>query len=180
MQVNICDEYFEWLYDMMCVDRYSKEISYRKLFTRLHNIEFRYIIPSDRNRAGDGIDLRYRFAYANNYSYRAVSEYLSDPCSVLEMMVALAMRCEENIMDDPKVGNRTSQWFWGMVVNLGLGSMTDAQYDKQLVDESVRTLLNRDYKPNGEGGLFTLRHCDEDLRDVEIWMQLCWYLDEIY
>ena len=42
-----------------------------------------------------------------------ISAYLDNKtCSVLEMMIALAIRCEEHIMDDPDVGNRTGQWFW--------------------------------------------------------------------
>ena len=108
-----------------------------------------------------------------------VLDILDGPCSVLEMMIALAIRCEENIMDDPNIGDRTSQWFWGMVVNLGLGSMVDCRFDKQFVDETIRIFLNRKYAPNGNGGLFTIRDCDKDLRKVEIWHQLCWYLDKI-
>jgi hypothetical protein len=95
------------------------------------------------------------------------------------MMVALALACEEDIMDNTSYGNRTGQWFWGMIVNLGLGSMTDGRYDERRVDEIIDRFLDRDYEPNGEGGLFTIRHCDRDLRDVEIWHQLCWYLDSI-
>lgn len=80
-------------------------------------------------------------------------------------------------MDDPRFGDRTSHWFWGMVINLGLGSMTDELYNRRTVDESIDILLERRYEPNGEGGLFKVRNCKYDLRDVEIWYQLCWYLD---
>ena len=95
------------------------------------------------------------------------------------MMVALAIRCEETIMDDPQVGSRTGQWFWGMINNLGLGAMIDEKFDKNYVKEIVDRFLNRDYEPDGRGGLFTIRHCEDDLRNVEIWNQLCWYLDSI-
>ena len=95
------------------------------------------------------------------------------------MMVGLAIRCEETIMDDTNIGDRTGQWFWGMIVNLGLGSMFDNNYDRQLVETNVERFLEREYDYNGKGGLFTIRHCDRDLRDVEIWYQLCWYLDSI-
>ena len=95
------------------------------------------------------------------------------------MMTALAIRCEENIMDDTRYGDRTTQWFWGMINNLGLGSMWGDNYDKVYVDQVLQTFLNRDYAPNGKGGLFTIRNCDRDLRDVEIWYQLNWYLNSI-
>ena len=48
---KIQNEYFEWLYDLVCKDRYSKQISYRKLLSCLHNTEFTYILRRDRNRA---------------------------------------------------------------------------------------------------------------------------------
>ena len=103
----------------------------------------------------------------------------NQPCSVLEMMIALAIRCEEHIMDDPDVGNRTGQWFWNMIMNLGLGSMTDDQFDKRYAEQVIERFLNREYEQDGEGGLFTVKHCKHDLRTVEIWYQMCWYLDEI-
>jgi hypothetical protein len=95
------------------------------------------------------------------------------------MMIALSIRLEEDFMDDPLYGNRTGQWFWQMVVNLGLGSMTDERFDRRYVRERIDIFLNREYKPDGEGGLFILRDCKYDLRDVEIWYQLNWYLDHI-
>ena len=82
-------------------------------------------------------------------------------------------------MDDPKMGDRTGQWFWGMITNLGLGSMTDDRFDEKHVDECVDRFLYRKYERNGRGGLFTIRNCDRDLRKAEIWHQLCWYLDSI-
>lgn len=171
------NEYFNWMYDIACADRFAKDISYRKLLTHLHSTRFRYSIKRDSNRADDGVSLRYRFALSLGYD--DVHYYITEPCSVLEMILALAIRCEENIMDDTAFGNRTGQWFWGMVNNLGLGSMTDNQFDKLYVEEIIERFLDREYEPNGKGGLFTVRNCDRDLRDVEIWFQLCYYLDSI-
>lgn len=174
---QIINEYFEWLSDLVCGERYSNPISYRKLLMFLHNVEFRYSIPNDQNRANDGKSLRWRFARGKGMP--AVPTCLCGPCSVLEMMVALALRCEEDIMDDPKIGNRTGQWFWGMVVSLGLGYMTDDNFDKRDARRVINIFLDREYEPNGRGGLFTIRNCDEDIRNIEIWYQLCWYLDNI-
>lgn len=178
---NIINEYFDWILNMVCKNRYDRDISYRKLLSYLHNTEFRWTIPEDENRASDGINLRWRFACDSGREdiFDEIDECLKGPCSILEMMVALAIRCEETIMDDPKIGNRTSQWFWGMVTNLGLGSMTDDQFDKRYIDSVITKFLNRDYEPNGKGGLFTVRGCYQDLRDFGIWYQLCWYLDNI-
>ena len=183
MRDEIRTEYFDWLYDYVCDGRFSKRISFRKLFMKLHTIEFTYIIPRDANRADDGLNMRYRFIISHGYEYEEIQDLVLDaldgPCSILEMMIALAIRCEETIMDDPKFGDRTAQWFWGMVTNLGLGSMTDNNFDRDHVERVIDIFLNRKYAPDGRGGLFTVRHCDTDLRDIEIWNQLCWYLDSI-
>lgn len=174
---KIFDEYFEWMFNLVCEDRFSKDISYRKLLTYLHEKEFIPSLPRDENRAEDGMDLRYRFAILHCYEDELY--YLDGPCSMLEMMVALALRCEESIMDDPAMGNRTGQWFWGMIANLGLGDMVDERFDIHRADRIINRFLRRDYEPNGKGGLFTVRNCKRDLRNVEIWYQLCWYLDTI-
>ena len=176
-RINIEREYFEWLYDLVCKNRHSSGYSYRDLLSYLHDVEFTYTIPKDSNRAEDGIDLRYRFAYDTGYV--CADGYLDEPCSVLEMLIALAIRCEECIMDDPKYGNRTAQWFWQMITSLGLGGMFDDRFDEDYVKNVITTFLNREYKPDGRGGLFTIRNCDYDLRDVEIWVIMLWYLDTI-
>lgn len=179
-QYEITNEYFMWLCDLVDSDRFSGPISYTKLLMHLHNTEFVFLIPKDQNRAADGISLRYRFATTYRVRDRdLIMDFLGGPCSVLEMMVALANRCEETIMDDPQIGNRTGEWFWGMVTNLGLGGMYDTRFDKRTVHDVISRFLNREYDPDGRGGLFTVRHCDHDMRDVEIWNQLSYYLGTI-
>lgn len=174
---GVREEYFEWLYEYVCKGRSHNGISYRKLFTLLHEIEFTFSIYNDVNRARDGVDLRYRFAVLRDDE--RILEILDDgPCSVLEMMVALAARCEETIMDDTRYGNRTGQWFWTMMRSLGIGLMTDDIFDKDVVEDIIHNFLERRYDPDGKGGLFHIKNCEDDLRNVEIWTQLCWYLDK--
>lgn len=180
-QYEINNEYFEWLFDLVCENRYSGKVSFRKLLIHLHDTEFKYLIQRDENRAADGVDLRRRFA-ESNYSEDFVDMVLYNldgPCSVLEMMVALSIRCEEQLMDNPRIGDRTGQWFWGMIVNLGLGSMSNDRYSKKRVKDVLNRFLRREYEPNGKGGLFTVIDSGSDLREVEIWFQMCWYLNTI-
>lgn len=178
-QNEVTNAYFQWLYDWVCEDRYHPDISYKKLLMHLHRTEFTYTIKKDQNRAEDGLNIRYRFAKTvlTNEPIDYVLNCLDGPCSVLEMMIALANRCEEDYMDDPAFGDRTVQWFWGMIANLGLGSMIDTRYDKRHVDEVLYTFLNRKYERDGRGGLFRIRDSHEDMRKVEIWYQMCYYLD---
>ena len=171
------DDYLTWMYELVCGDRFHRGISFRKLFRHLYNTEFTYSIPMDENRAVDGVGLRYRFAL-HYVSMPDADEYIYGACSVLEMMIALAGKIEETL-DDPLYGERTAQWFWNMIVSLGLGSMNDKNYDEAYVQEVLDIFLNREYEPDGKGGLFTIRGCREDLRDADIWYQSLRYMDTI-
>lgn len=141
----------------------------------LHSIDFRVVLRNDINRAEDGTDLRRRYYLNTGGGDAHMGGY---PCTVLEMMVALAIRCEESIMDNPAYGDRTGQWFWSMIRTLGLSDMTDSRFDERVVRQKIDIFLDREYEPDGQGGLFKIKHCRRDLRNVEIWYQLCWYLDQ--
>lgn len=171
--------YFEWMCQIVCDEEHPNGLSYWKLLNYLHDRDFIYILEFDGNRAEDGIDLRYRFAYEHHYDNTLILECLDrGACSVLEMMVALALKCEE-YMDDPEVGERTGRWFWDMIASLGLADMTDLYFDESHVNQVITTFLNRRYASNGKGGLFTVRQRKYDLREAEIWHQMCWYLNDI-
>lgn len=178
---DLLNDYFNWLVSLIYTRRRISGKSFMKLLTRLHETEFEYMMLMDENRAEDGIGLRWRYALANGYEDNPdiIMDYLEGPCSMLEMMAALAIHCEESIMDDTRYGDRTEQWFWGMVVNLGLGDMTDDRFDRDYVDERLAIFVAREYEPDGRGGLFTVRNYDRDLRDIEIWNQLSLYLNTI-
>lgn len=180
MEANtIENEYFDWLCDVACDGDRFRIMSYYNLFYALHERDFWWSINNDENRSEDGISLRSRFASVKGYDQNRIFISLSWPCSVFEMMIALALHCEEDIMDDPQIGNRTTQWFWGMIRSLGLMGMRDQYFDQEGVDNILDVFLDRQYTPIGEGGLFTIKKCTSDLRDVEIWHQLCWYLDNL-
>lgn len=176
--INLETEYYDWMYGLVCDDR---GLSFHKLMAYLQGIEFVPMMERDENRVQHGIDFRYRFGYENGYSRNDIRIYLDSelgPCRLLEMMVSLSFSIEEHIMGDPDYGNRTGQWFWNMIVSLGLGSMDDSNFNADYVDDVIFRFMNRDYQPNGRGGLFTLEHPSRDLRFVEIWSQAMWYLDE--
>lgn len=176
---DLHNQYFEWLCDLVENDKQKGSYSYRKLFHSLHHINFQYSIGMDGNRDYDGIDLRYRFGNELSYPQPMIASLLDIyPCSVFEMMCALAIRCEEAIMNDPEHETGPYKWFWIMISNLGLESMDDENFNNNYVEDVIRRFLNRDYSPDGKGGLFIIKKSDVDLRNVEIWHQMCWYLDE--
>lgn len=182
---EVINEYFEWLYRFINGGN-AEAVSYGRLFAYLYETPFIPHMKEDENRADDGVGLRYRFSLSyglddpREWSYRR-SDYptiYDGPCTMLELLISLAVRCE-GIVSDPAIGDRTSQWFWGMVVNLGLGAMYDGNFDKEHAERCIERFHRNKYAPNGEGGLFKLRHCDYDLRYVDIWSQMCWYLNEV-
>lgn len=169
-------QYYQWLCDLIFSTGRRR---YKRLLKFLYGVEFTYIIDFDENRLEDGLSLRYRFGDVIGYSDEFVSAMFVDtPCSLLEVMIALSIRCEEHIMDDPDVGNRTAKWFWGMIDNSGLGQLTDDIFSIRKAEPIVDTILNRTYSPCGEGGLFSTQDCDQDFRTIELWYQLMIYLNE--
>lgn len=150
---------------------------YGKLINYLYSRIFYSIMDYDLNREIDGKELRISFVdESHKYTYRDAYLYLSGNCRVLEMMVALALKCEEQIMHDFTIGDRSKIWFYTMICSLGLSEMTDENYDEQVVSEIIDRFLARKYDSNGSGGLFFVENCIEDMRNIDIWYQLNYYL----
>lgn len=178
---DVEQDYFHWLCEIVHVD--MGHASYWLLARDLHHRIFVPLIERDENRAFDGIELR--------------EEYLSDTmdpdyyiidgdCTLLEMLVALARRMDFETSDpyDLDGCDNTSYWFWEMMDNLGLSKYSDDVYGEMndeaasYVDWAIDKLLKRQYEPNGDGGLFPLKHCHENQCKIEIWYQMHAYLHE--
>lgn len=174
--------YFNWLYRLVCDDRYdgNGRNSYQRLLTFLHETTFKWKgrPEYDRSRALDGIDLRYEFGYRKHISKTSIAQQLNTrECSILEMMIALCIRCED-IAYDNAYGDRTGTWFWYMLNSLGLASMNDLEYDESVASRVIEDFQTGNYARNGEGGLFTLSETTEDVRDHELWWQMSHFLSE--
>lgn len=178
-------QYFEWLCDKVVIN--TEDAQYSKLLSMLYDYEFVPTLGMDENRVEDGVGLIRRFSIENNISLNALladgltglDENGKKFCSVLEMMVALAIRCEESIMTDNEFGDRTNVWFNIMIDSLGLNRMYNKQFKVSIVSDILERFVNNDYEYNGEGGLFTIKRTKIDMRKTEIWYQMCWYLDTI-
>lgn len=177
MNNAIENDYYNWLCHFVRFD-YDHE----QVFQALYNKEFVYLLVMDGNRSEDGMSLRYRFCNENgidinqeNFS-NELAPIFWRPCSVLEMMVALCLRCEESIMHNELYGDRTSFWFENMLDSLGLYFMTDKVFEPEVVDNILDRFLYRQYGSNGQGSLFTINNMNLDCRSLEIWTQMNWYL----
>ncbi len=167
--------YFDWMVKIV------QGQDHIELLRLMNTISFSYTIPRDSNRFEDGVDLRYRFGNAYHIPDTQICNELDGkPCTVLEMMVALSIRLEESIMSDTQYGDRTYIWFKDMLKSLGVEHCVDGpRFPRGYCVEHIYRFLNHDYKPNGEGGLFTVNN-GKDLRQVEIWCQAMWYLSSLY
>lgn len=176
---DIAGRYFDWLYERVCGDWEPRGLSFHRLLAFLYNQNFTPSCELDGARAEDGLDLRYRFAQTQNIVYQDIQDaFAGIPCSMLEMMVALSIRIEEHILEDAASGNRVGQWFWNMVVSLGLVAMDDTRFDEERAQSVLDRFNAREYQPNGAGGLFTLMYPKEDMRPIDIWYQLMGWLAE--
>lgn len=179
----IHDEYFEWIYE-----RVMDTLEYSRLLDHLNEIlylpEWRVgderIRQMDQNRIGDAISLRYDFAYENGYSKMVIDSVFPDnACTVLELMAALAIRCETDIMDDPDYGDRTHIWFKYMLTSLGLIDQTNDFYDEDYVIDVIQVFMERRYSREGAGGLFYVPDSEQDMRDLDLWYQMHAFLRKV-
>lgn len=187
------NKYFEFLSNLV------GDHEHNMLLRELHRIEFYSIVPNDDNRGEDGRRLREIFLDgsmeppSNNYqrryqeSHTGSSSLQNDlplgPCTVLEMLIGVAIRMEFNLEGCP-FEKTAAECFWIIINNLELDWCTDAEYlnhmANEIVREQIETLLDRKYDPNGEGGMFPLMRPSRDQREVEIWYQMSEYLLENY
>ena len=169
------EKYYKWL-----TFKIGHPGGYKKLLRLLHSIDFTYKIDMDANRYEDGIELRYTFMSGMGIEYREGASILDvTPCSVLEMMAALAVRIEHDIMAEPDGEDRTWFWFESMLQNSGLAYENDKCFNEEDAKRTVKIMLEREYQYDGSGGgLFTLNDPPNDLRRTEIWYQAMWWLTD--
>lgn len=157
--------YLEMLLDIVCTE--DQKIKYLELFMKLYDTDFVYLVSNrDVDRAMKGMELRHSLCF-----------YKTTPCSVLEMMIALAIDVN-GVAGDGREGDRSSLFFWVMLESLGLSDMVNEAFDEALCDNILSDFMTHRYEYNGAGGLFTLKRCYKDVRKMEIWAIACHWMNE--
>lgn len=165
--------YFRWL---------SDHLNSNEDPTLLHELfmqDFYWTIPMDDNRNGDGIYLRQLYTEDTN---RTIDVDLPDDIStVLEFLIALADRTDGATSHVQSTG----YWFHMFMINMGLGDpdyyISHGTLDTEYVDICVNRLLSHQYSYNGtNGGLFVMDNPPKDLRKIEFWWQLQYWVLENY
>lgn len=178
-EATIKKEYFEWLCSLV-----KAEKEYSMLWQKLHDMDFVWIVDRDENRASDGKYLRYIFtieAFDKDVDADEIDQILSGPCSVMEFLVGLARRIEDDIMESVDLENRTYRWFHEMVGNLGLLKYDNKHYSDGEIDAIVHRFMSRKYSKNGRGNIFWVGHFSGPVfSSLEIWSQMQAYFLEKY
>lgn len=177
MNAPLDEQYFTWLYSQVgSVRLRNRNRTHWSLLKQLYETEFVWFVPNDDNRVEDGRDLRLEFLDSEGID-KASSDWLHMGCSMLEMLIGLSRRLAFEDDGEPR------SWFWHLIDTLELTEYNDNNYDylvAQHVEETLHRVIYRRYRADGVGGLFPLRHAEEDQRNVELWYQMSAYLLELF
>lgn len=185
MATSKINKYKHWLISKVDTNGDFSLDSYNNLMDILFETDFFYIkndpqTKMDKNRSSDGIYLRTIYCdETGNY----IEDDISDKnVSVLEVLVALSIRIEQDIMGTG--GNDFGHWFVEMLDNLGLLSYDDDNFvDDKRINDILNDFMYRRYGEDGVGSLFPLKNpeiCSDSFENLEIWDQMQYYLNENY
>ena len=168
--------------NLVCQGTSKHKIKYYTLLLRqLFDRNYTWEMPLDGDRETWGLTLRDKFM--DEMGALACGKE-NEPCSMLEMMVRLAINVEDqySFESDSDFYDHVSDWFWGMISSMGLYKNDDYAYDPRKTDISIDRVLNRGYRRDGKGGLFTLEVNEKhvDMRNTDIWHQAMLYQTELY
>lgn len=176
------ERYFRWLYSHIgALTDLNPSHSHWLLAEVLHRRAFESTLVNDENRESDGLALRDEFC--DEWGSWEGSRFIFEPCTVLEMLIALAKRMDYvsggSVIDNTGVGN----CFWQMMRNAGLDHITDDGFASTPTTEAyVNSVIDRvmyhRYSEKGVGGLFPLRKPPYDVRNMELWYQMNEYVIE--
>lgn len=167
---DLKESYFRWLYSKVLHSG-----RYEGLMNELYMYDYIYRLPMDANRGECGTELRYRFGDEANIPQSVIASDLDiRPCSMLEMMVALALHISDVILDDGEV-NRANIIFSVMLDSLGLEEYTDYEYCPE-----VAQIIRKRLDAFTEGTKFLFPTYGQDMRGVDIWTQMHMYLQRRY
>lgn len=169
------ERYLTWLHRQTEPDtNMNPARSHWQLCMFMFQKEFTWFVPNDDNRLHDGLDIRQE--YVDTQEGGDVPGYwLAQPCSFLEMIIALSRRMAFQSALEPEY------WFWRLLENLNLRIYVDEVFDEEvrmLIDDILDCVMNRTYHADGSEGLFPLTHPGHDQREVELWYQMSQYLME--
>lgn len=142
----------------------------------MHQVEFTPLVEFDENRVAVAAGLRNEFQhYAGSLGPGELADLMEPNASVFEVLIGLAGQA------DDMIPLSIQTWFHTFIENLGLDRYPDEYLERRSdapVERIIHNFNNRQYRPNGRGGIFPLKHPREDQREVELWYQMGLYMTE--
>lgn len=179
------DKYFNWL-----VNKVGGSNGMTFALYRLTLQEFRQadcddgtIWANDIARCSDALSLREQ--YINTAAEeKEIPELETLFVSVLEVLIAFALRIENDIMYRPGE-ERVTRWFWEFIENLGI-DITNSDWteaNEEYADHMISKFINRNYLLNGEDGNIFVADWDSiypnDYRKMPLWTQMQSYASQM-
>lgn len=163
-------DYYIWLCDLIDLRSHS---DYTKLISFLSDTEFYWSVANDSNRAEDGKQLRTDYIYESGLM--TDDPWIYEPCSVLEMLIALARRIRIDVMPDYDI--EIDEWFWIMISNLRLYDFDNDHFYTVEIDNLLCDFMDR----TGDNFLFYCgNRSRKEMVRTEIWYQMQFWLAENY
>lgn len=182
---NKSTEYSKWLTKQIGDSTYKNK-SYSILFKILFNIYFTPILELDKNRTSDIVSLL-REPYINTinrkqlFTDKDVNSFLSETPRFLELIISLGMRIDSDFLREINGVDNSRIYFWMILKNLELLQYDDDSFKEENVLKIIDILTKvntRTYTFNGKGGLFPLEYTEIDQRNVQIWDQMCTFVNQ--
>lgn len=173
---ELWDDYLEFLIWRCQIQKLTR---FGRLFEILHHVDFEWELERDENRESDGVDLRDEYDIPDGFDEKTEEAFYARRCSVLEMLIGLAIRVDDEFIGDP-AEEHPEIFFMEMIENLGLDKFKGNRYTESDVIKIVNRWMHRDFERNGRGSPFPVKKSRRDQRKLEIWDQMNTYISENY
>ena len=168
---KLSQAYYEWLvYDIL-----NSRPNWFPILKVLHSRDYIPMLIMDDSRAKDGINLRdiYMSRVSGSYAVQQGCNPWGDtPCSMLEMMIAFAMRIKEEFYSEyDQITDMNTVIFSMFLSSMGIDTETITEDE---LNNIIDIFICRQYDPSGKGSLFNLsgKTMDIDWRQPPIWNQM--------
>jgi hypothetical protein len=175
------ETYFDWL-RRDCFSEHDERRQYEGVLRVLHDIPFYWTIWLDENRAGDALSFRQHdfLGYQNDLDrldQKWLNEWAQAAPSVLEVLLGMARRW--HFYFEGSVSFYFATMFINMEFDRFPGRMLSTSASDQ-VREICDNWMSRQFKKNGEGSPFPIRHALDvvDMTKLDIWGQMNAYSAE--
>ena len=149
---------------------------YTTLLKCLDDIEYRWSVQIDGNRAYDGVKLRWLYNDIWNGGSDRGARF--NACTVLEFLIGTLKRADEEYGVSYEE-SKLAEWFWESMETAGLMCFSDdgglsygEDWNFEDVELAVGQILDRRYDRNGAGGFWMVPGCRVDLRKRDVWEQV--------